>query len=299
MVNDDFFATPIYSGKVRDLYEVDDRHLLMVASDRLSAFDVVMNETIPEKGRVLTGLTDYWVHHFARDVPSALVSCDPAEIDEFVAGFAARRELHGRTMLVRRAAMLPLECIVRGRLAGQAYDEYVAVGTVHGEPVPAGMALSDPFDEPRFTPSTKEESGHDRNIDLAEAAQIVGADVLARTQAMCLHLFTRAAAALEEVGLILADTKFEVGVVDDRLVLCDEVITPDSSRIWPADQVRPGEVPPSFDKQPFRDWLVAMAWDKTPPPPTVPTAVVAETSARYVEAYERVTGRPLSDWYGA
>ena len=295
----DPFGRPVYSGKVRDLYEVDDRHLLMVASDRLSAFDVVMDEPIPEKGRVLTGITDYWVHRFARDVPSALVSCDPAVIDELVPGFATRRDWHGRTMLVRRAAMLPLECIVRGRLAGQAYDEYVVSGTVHGESVPAGMALSDPFPEPRFTPSTKEESGHDRNIDLAEAAEIVGADVLTRVQAMCLHLFTRAAAALEEVGLILADTKFEVGVVDDRLVLCDEVITPDSSRIWPADQVRPGETPPSFDKQPFRDWLVAMAWDKTPPPPPVPASIVAETSARYVEAYERVTGRPLGDWYGA
>ena len=295
----DPFGRPFYSGKVRDLYEVDDRHLLMVASDRLSAFDVVMDEPIPEKGRVLTGITDYWVHRFARDVPSALVSCDPAVIDELVPGFATRRDWHGRTMLVRRAAMLPLECIVRGRLAGQAYDEYMASGTVHGEPVPAAMALSDPFPEPRFTPSTKEESGHDRNIGLAEAAEIVGADVLTRVQAMCLHLFTRAAAALEEVGLILADTKFEVGVVEDRLVLCDEVITPDSSRIWPADQVRPGETPPSFDKQPFRDWLVAMAWDKTPPPPPVPASIVAETSARYVEAYERVTGRPLSDWYGA
>ncbi len=295
----DPFGRPVYSGKVRDLYEVDDRHLLMVASDRLSAFDVVMDEPIPEKGRVLTGITDYWVHRFARDVPSALVSCDPAVIDELVPGFATRRDWHGRTMLVRRAAMLPLECIVRGRLAGQAYDEYMASGTVHGEPVPAAMALSDPFPEPRFTPSTKEESGHDRNIGLAEAAEIVGADVLTRVQAMCLHLFTRAAAALEEVGLILADTKFEVGVVEDRLVLCDEVITPDSSRIWPADQVRPGETPPSFDKQPFRDWLVAMAWDKTPPPPPVPASIVAETSARYVEAYERVTGRPLGDWYGA
>ncbi len=299
MVNDQPFERPVYSGKVRDLYEVDDRHLLMVASDRLSAFDVVMNESIPEKGRVLTGITDYWVHHFARDVPSALVSCDPAVIEVLAPGFSARRDWHGRTMLVRRAEMLPLECIVRGRLAGQAYDEYVLSGTVHGESAPAGLALSDPFPEPRFTPSTKEASGHDRNIDLAEAAGIVGDDVLARIQAMCLHLFTRAAAALEEVGLILADTKFEVGIVDDRLVLCDEVITPDSSRIWPADQVRPGEVPPSFDKQPFRDWLVEMNWDKTPPPPRVPASIVAETSARYVEAYERVTGRPLSDWYGA
>lgn len=299
MAVNDPFANPVYSGKVRDLYEVDDRHLLMVASDRLSAFDVVMSEPVPEKGRVLTGLTDYWVHRFARDVPSALVSCDPTVIDEVAPGFANRRAWHGRTMLVRRASMLPLECIVRGRLAGQAYDEYVVHGTVHGEAAPPELRLSDPFPEPRFTPSTKEESGHDRNIDLAEAAQIVGADVLARAQAMCLHLFTRAAAALEEVGLILADTKFEVGVVDDKLVLCDEVITPDSSRIWPADQVRSGEVPPSFDKQPFRDWLVERDWDKTPPPPPIPASIIAETSARYVEAYERVTGRSLNDWYGA
>ncbi len=295
----DPFGGPVYSGKVRDLYEVDERHLLMVASDRLSAFDVVMDQPIPHKGRVLTGLTDYWVHRFAHDVPSALVSCDPDVIDELSPGFLGRREWHGRTMLVRRATMLPLECIVRGRLAGQAFDEYVERGTVHGEPVAAGLALTDPFDEPRFTPSTKATTGHDRNIDLAEAASIVGADVLTRVQAMCLHLFTRAAADLAVVGLVLADTKFEVGLVDGVLVLCDEVITPDSSRIWPADQVRSGEVPPSFDKQPFRDWLVAQAWDRTPPPPPVPSAVVAETSARYVEAYERVTGTPLDDWYGA
>ncbi len=290
---------PIYSGKVRDLYDVDERHLLMVASDRLSAFDVVMDQPVPHKGRVLTGITDYWIDRFADDVPSALVSCDPRVIEVAVPGFFERRDLHGRSMLVRRATMLPLECIVRGRLAGQAYDEYVARGTVHGEPVEPGLALTDPFDAPRFTPSTKAATGHDRNIDLAEAATLVGADVLARVQALCLHLFTRAAAALALVGLVLADTKFEVGLVDGTIVLCDEVITPDSSRIWPAEQVRSGEVPPSFDKQPFRDWLITQAWDSSMPPPPVPPSVVAETSRRYVEAYERVTGRSLDDWYGA
>ena len=289
----------IYTGKVRDLYEVDEEHLLMVASDRLSAFDVIMHETVPQKGRVLTALTHYWTGEFADAVPASLVACDPAVIDEFVPGFIDEHHWHGRTMLVRRAQMLPLECIVRGRLAGQAYDEYVAKGTVHNMPVRAGMRLTEPFERPLFTPSTKAESGHDINIDLAAAAHIVGDAVLGEAMALCLNLFTRAASAMAEVGLVLADTKFELGYVDGELVVCDEVLTPDSSRIWPAGEVRPGEVPPSFDKQPFRDWLDAQGWDRTPPPPQVPGEIVAITSQRYVAAYERVTGRSLSDWYGA
>jgi phosphoribosylaminoimidazole-succinocarboxamide synthase len=289
----------IYSGKVRDLYEVDEEHLLMVASDRLSAFDVVMKEPIPEKGRVLTALTHYWVREFADQVPTALVACDPAVIDEFVPGFLDETAWHGRTMLVRRARMLPLECIVRGRLAGQAHDEYVLKGTVHNMEAPPGLRLTDPFERPLFTPSTKAESGHDLNIDLASAAQIVGDQALGQAMGLCLDLFKRAAAAMAEVGLVLADTKFELGFVDGELVVCDEVLTPDSSRIWPADQVRPGEIPPSFDKQPFRDWLASQPWDRTPPPPPVPDEIVRVTSARYVTAYERVTGRSLADWYGA
>lgn len=288
-----------YSGKVRDLYDVDDEHLLLVASDRLSAFDVVMNETIPNKGRVLTGLTDFWLQRFSGNVPHALVSCDPAVIEATVPGFLDVPDWHGRATLARRCEMLPLECIVRGRLAGQAYDEYREFGTVHHAPAPAGMALCDPFDEPRFTPSTKEAAGHDRNIDLAEAASIVGSDVLEEVMALCLDLFTRAAAHVATRGLILADTKFEVGRLDGRWVVADEVLTPDSSRLWPADAVHAGQTPPSFDKQPFRDWLSASGWDKTPPPPTVPEEIVATTSARYVEAYERVTGDALANWYGA
>jgi phosphoribosylaminoimidazole-succinocarboxamide synthase len=287
----------LYSGKVRDLYEVDDQLMLMVASDRLSAFDVVMDEPIPDKGRVLTGLTDYWVHEFS-DVPSALVSCDPRVIDQTVVGFYDRPDLHGRTMLVRRAEMMNLECIVRGRLAGQAYTEYAADGTVHRMPAPTGMRLTDPFPEPIFTPSTKAESGHDLNIDLAAAAEIVGQDLLDEAKTLCLDLFSRAQEKLHSVGLILADTKFELGFVDGRLAVCDEVLTPDSSRIWPANDVRPGETPPAFDKQPFRDWLNALGWDRTPPPPPVPAEVIAETSARYVAAYERVTGRSMLEWYG-
>jgi phosphoribosylaminoimidazole-succinocarboxamide synthase len=295
----DLGLTALYSGKVRDLYEVDDRHLLMVATDRLSAFDVVMAETIPEKGRVLTGLTNYWINEFGDSAPSALVSCDPRVIESSVPGFLEQTQWHGRAMLVRKAEMFPLECIVRGRLAGSAHEEYVARGTVHEMIVPPGLQLTDAFAEPMFTPSIKAASGHDVNISVERASLLEGADRVRHAQTLCVDLFTRAAAVLAANGLILADTKFEVGFVDGELVLCDEVITPDSSRIWPADEVRSGEVPPSFDKQPFRDWLTAQSWNRTPPPPPIPDDVVAITSARYVESYERVTGHPISDWYGA
>lgn len=288
----------LYSGKVRDLYEVDEHHMLMVASDRLSAFDVVMNETIPHKGRVLTALTDYWLT-LLPDVPRALISCDPRVIATYVPGFLAADEWHGRTMLVRRAEMLPLECIVRARLAGQAFDEYQISGTVHGMSAPAGLSLTDPFPAPWFTPSTKANTGHDVNISRDAAVALVGADTVTEIEAFCCELFERAAAAMSAVGLVLADTKFEVGFVDGRLVVCDEVMTPDSSRIWPLDEVVSGQTPPSFDKQPFRDWLASQAWDRTPPPPPVPDEVVRRTSDRYVAAYERVTGRSLDAWFGS
>lgn len=228
----DLALNHLYSGKVRDLYEVDDVHLLMVATDRMSAFDVVMNEPIPQKGRVLTALTNYWLTEFA-SVPSALVSCDPSVIDDVVPGFLGEKNWHGRSMLVRRADMLLLECIVRGRLAGQAYDEYVARGTVHEMKVAQGMKLTDAFPEPMFTPSTKADAGHDVNISVDRAALLVGAERLQRAQELCLDLFTRAAAAMADVGLILADTKFELGFVDGELVVCDEVLTPDSSQSGP------------------------------------------------------------------
>jgi len=288
----------VYSGKVRDLYEVDDEHLLMVASDRLSAFDVVMNEPIPEKGRVLTGLTNYWTREFAGQVPASLVSCDPREIEPFVPRFLEEKAWHGRTMLVRRAQMLPLECIVRGRLAGSFYAEYAGQGTVPGMDLPSGMKLTDPFETPLFTPSTKADSGHDINIDLTTAASLVGEDALDRAMTLCLDLFSRAAASLAKVGIVLADTKFELGYVDGELVVCDEVLTPDSSRFWSADHVQSGQTPPSFDKQPFRDWLTAQEWDHSPPPPAVPDDIVKVTSERYVACYERVTGHSLRQWYG-
>lgn len=292
-----FTLRHIYSGKVRDLYEVGSDHLLMVASDRLSAFDVVMNELIPSKGRVLTALTSYWLDELP-DVPRALVSCDPAVIDEYLAGFQNEKDLHGRSMLVRRAEMLPLECIVRGRLAGQAYEEYVQRGTVHEMPAPTGLQLTDAFPTPIFTPSTKAASGHDINISVDQATALVGDEVVREAEKLCLALFARAADKLQAVGLVLADTKFELGFVDGTLVVCDEVITPDSSRIWPADAVVSGQTPPSFDKQPFRDWLSVQEWNRTPPPPDVPDEIVSVTSERYIAAYERVSGRSLTSWFG-
>ena len=290
--------THLYSGKVRDLYEVDDEHLLIVASDRMSAFDVVMSEEIPHKGRVLTALTHFWLREFAGVIPSALVSCDPEEIESRIPGFAAAGELHGRAMLVRRATMLPLECIVRARLAGQAYEEYERHGTIHHMAAPSGLRLTDEFENPLFLPSTKADAGHDENIDLEHAATIVGDEALGLARELCMGLFTRAAARMAQVGLVLADTKFELGYVDGELVVCDEVLTPDSSRIWPADQIVAGETPPSFDKQPLRDWLASQPWDKTPPPPTLPPEIVQATSQRYAAAYESVTGKRLVDWYG-
>jgi len=289
----------LYTGKVRDLYAVGDDYVLMVASDRLSAFDVVMAEPIPHKGRVLTALTDYWVNDFGAGVPRALVSCNPEVIDSYAPGFVDAVHWHGRAMLARRATMLPIECIVRARLAGQAYDEYRDHGTVHGAKMPAGMSLTDAFPEPLFTPSTKAEVGHDLNIDIATAASIVGEEKLDQAMNLCLGLFARASEQMAQVGLVLADTKFELGEVGGELVLCDEVLTPDSSRIWPADQIEAGVTPPAYDKQPFRDWLVTLSWDKTPPPPPVPSDIVDLTSQRYVAAYEAITGRSLDDWYGA
>jgi phosphoribosylaminoimidazole-succinocarboxamide synthase len=283
---------------VRDLYDAGPDALLMVASDRISAFDVVFAEPIPEKGRVLSALTIYWCDQVADVVDNAVLSADPQVIAASLEGLSELGDIAGRAMLVRRAEMIPIECIVRGYLAGQAYEEYARSGTVHSMPMPPGLRLADRLPEPLFTPSTKPEVGHDENIDLARAAAIVGSETVAQVQEVCLALYERAARRAAEAGLILADTKFELGRIDGRLVLCDEVITPDSSRLWPADQVVPGSVPPSFDKQPLRDWASAQSWDRTPPAPSLPPEVVEATSARYIAAYERVTGRSLADWYG-
>jgi phosphoribosylaminoimidazole-succinocarboxamide synthase len=292
-------ATPLFSGKVRDLYEVGDDLLLMIASDRMSAFDVVMNERIPEKGRVLSAMTSYWCETMGDIAPGSIVTVDPVELASRVRDLDQLGDVAGRAMLVRRAEMLPLECIVRGYLAGQAYDEYAARGTVHGTRLPEGLRLADRLPTPMFTPSTKAAEGHDLNIDFVAAVELVGEAAAKKASEIALALFERAAGKAADAGFILADTKFELGYIDGELALCDEVVTPDSSRLWPADQVVPGTTPPAFDKQPLRDWLSSLDWDKKPPPPTLPDQVIEATSQRYIAAYERVTGRSLDDWYGA
>jgi phosphoribosylaminoimidazole-succinocarboxamide synthase len=290
----------LLTGKVRDLYAVGEDALLLVASDRLSAFDVVMAEPIANKGRVLTAMTAYWCERLVDVVDCALVTCDPAAIEASVPGFGKEPSLAGRAMLSRRAEMVPIECIVRGRLAGSAYNEYRASGTINAMPAPAGLELTDAFDEPIFTPSTKAEAGagHDANITFDDVCALVGTPLATRMREVCLSLFSVAARHVEAAGLVLADTKFELGLIGDELVLCDEVVTPDSSRLWPIDGIVRGEPPAAFDKQPFRDWLSAQSWDRMPPPPPVPDDVAVATSRRYVAAYERVTGRSIDDWYG-
>jgi phosphoribosylaminoimidazole-succinocarboxamide synthase len=287
----------VRSGKVRDLYQAGEGLLLMVASDRISAFDVVFAEPIPNKGRVLTAMTAYWCEQMTGLVESSLVTTDLTAIASTVEETEALGPIAGRAMLVRQAEMLPLECIVRGYLAGQAYEEYTRHQTIHGQAMPAGLQLAQALPEPMFTPSTKELSGHDRNVDFATAASIVGEETAVELRDLCLSLYRQAAATVAQAGLVLADTKFEFGRIDGRLVLCDEVVTPDSSRLWPAEEIVPGVTPPSFDKQPLRDWAASQSWNRTPPPPPLPPEVVTATSQRYVAAYERVTGRSLADWY--
>ena len=279
----------LYSGKVRDIYDAGDGRLLLVASDRISAFDVVMEEPIPHKGRVLTATSAYWFEQVADLVCSHLISFDhPALGAEDV----------GRAMLVRRAEMLPIECIVRGYITGSAWKEYRIDGTVHGERLPAGLLESAQLPEPMFTPSTKADAGHDINISFDHAVDLVGRDAAERAREVALAVYARGASLAAERGIVIADTKFELGYVDGELVLADEVMTPDSSRFWPAADWVPGTTPPSFDKQPVRDYLDALDWDKQPPPPPLPAEGVSSTSARYVEAYERLSGRDFALWPG-
>jgi phosphoribosylaminoimidazole-succinocarboxamide synthase len=286
----------LHSGKVRDIYAVGDDRLLMVTSDRMSAFDVVMAEPIPHKGRVLTAMSAYWFEVLGDVVGSHLLSTDVADLPEGAAG--PDEDLAGRVMLCRKAEMLPIECIVRGYLTGSAWKEYQKAGTMHGQDLPAGLQESEQLPDPVFTPSTKAESGHDENISYEAAVELVGEDVAAKAREASLELYRRGAELARDRGIIIADTKFELGLVDGELVLCDEVLTPDSSRFWPEDAWAPGSTPPSFDKQPLRDYLETLDWDKTPPPPALPDEVVAATQARYIEGYERITGRRFADWPG-
>jgi len=283
------------TGKVRDIYDAGDDRLLLVASDRISAFDVVMAEPIPDKGRVLTAMSAFWFERFADVVPGHLISTDLADvpIDD------PDPDLAGRVMLCRRAEMLPIECIVRGYLTGSAWKEYRASGTMHGTPLPEGLLESSQLPEPVFTPSTKGEVGeHDINLSFDEAVDLVGRELAERARDVSVRIYQQGAAWAAERGIIIADTKFELGLVDGELTLADEVLTPDSSRFWPADQWEPGRTPPSFDKQPVRDYLDGLDWDKSPPPPPLGEAVVDATRTRYVEAYERITGRSFAEWPG-
>jgi phosphoribosylaminoimidazole-succinocarboxamide synthase len=281
------------SGKVRDLYDAGRDRLLMVASDRISAFDVVLDDPVPDKGRVLTALSTFWFEETRDVVANHLISADPTDFPE-----TAGPEVAGRSMLVRRATVVPMECVVRGYLFGSAWREYDATGTVQGHRLPSDLALADPLPEPIFTPTTKADEGHDLPLTADEARALVGAERYGRLSAAARALYARGAALAESCGVLIADTKFEFGEIDGELVVVDEMLTPDSSRFWPAEDWRPGRPPPSFDKQFVRDWLDGTGWDHTPPAPHLPPEVVEGTRRRYVEAYELLTGRSFDDWYG-
>jgi phosphoribosylaminoimidazole-succinocarboxamide synthase len=284
----------LYSGKVREVFDAGDGLLLMVASDRISAYDYVFGQPVPDKGRVLTAMTAYWSGELASFAPTHLVTADPVRLPAETRGWP---DLAGRAMLVRRAEMLPIECIVRGYLAGSAWREYRLRGTMHGEPLPAGLVEACRLPEPAFTPSTKAVSGHDENISFDAAAAMLGAELASQVRELCVTAYSAAARIARQRGIIIADTKFELGLVDGELTICDEIITPDSSRLWDAATWAAGRTPPSYDKQPMRDWAAATGWDMASPPPPLPAEVVASTRARYIEAYERISGLRLADWW--
>jgi phosphoribosylaminoimidazole-succinocarboxamide synthase len=278
----------IASGKVREIYEGRDQTLLIVASDRISTYDVVHPTPIPDKGAVLTGLSTFWFERTSSIVPNHMISVAdgvPAEV-------------RGRAMLVRRLEMLPIECVVRGYLSGSGWKDYQRTGEVCGIAVPSGLSESDRLPEPIFTPATKAQEGHDENIDFERAAELVGDRALTeRVRDVSIAVYSHAAEHARKRGIILADTKFEFGLdADGVLTLGDEVCTPDSSRFWPADEYEPGRGQPSFDKQFVRDWASSTGWDRNPPAPAIPDDVVARTREKYVEAYERITGESFDLW---
>jgi phosphoribosylaminoimidazole-succinocarboxamide synthase len=280
------------SGKVREMYNFGET-MLMVASDRMSAFDVIMPTPIPDKGRVLTALSVFWFERTAELAPNHLITI---EQDEFPPAARTTPDLAGRAMLVRRLTMMPIECVVRGYLAGSGWKDYQATGSVCGHRLPAGLRESDRLPEPIFTPATKATSGHDINIDAATAALLVGDEQRYQSlERMSLDIYEHASVFARDRGIIIADTKLEFGIdLTGELVLGDEVLTPDSSRFWPAEGYQPGGPQPSYDKQFLRDWLEARGWDKQPPAPELPDDVVSGTRDRYLEAYQRLTGEPFS-----
>ena len=285
---------PHRQGKVRDIFDLDDS-LLMVATDRISAFDYVLGSGIPDKGRVLTQLSAFWFERTAGIVPNHLITTSvheyPAAMRQFVDILA------GRSMLVRKTNPVPIECVARGYLSGSGWKEYQTSGSVCGVALPAGLRESDRLPAPIFTPATKASTGHDVNVSEAEAAQLVGQPLIRRLRELTLELYAFGAAHAESCGIILADTKFEFGLTDKaEIILIDEVLTPDSSRYWPQDQYAPGGPQPSFDKQYVRDWLDDSGWDHSPPGPELPPEAVGATRNRYIEAYERIAGEPFERW---
>ena len=286
-------------GKVRDVYAVGSDRLLLVASDRVSAFDVVMRELVPFKGAVLTQITAWWLRQFEDEISHHMLTADADEIIREVPILATHRAvLAGRSMLCRRTDVFPVECVVRGYLSGSAWKEYRERGTLAGERLSAGLTESDRFDPPVFSPATKAETGHDENITILRMRELLGATTADELERLARRVYSRGRDVAADRGIIIADTKFEFGEVDGDIILIDEVLTPDSSRFWPADQYEPGRTQPSFDKQPLRDWLDAERragrWDGNAPPPVLPDLVVAATSARYLDAFQLLTGTPLN-----
>ena len=284
----------IHKGKVREMYEVDDRHLLMVATDAISAFDVVFDQTVPDKGKVLTAMTVWW-SDFLSPLAKTHLTDNPAQ----AAKVDLRPEWAGRALLVRRAEMLPIECIVRGYITGSAWKEYTDNGTMHGTKLPTGLLEAQQLPEPVFTPSTKADEGHDINISFEQSADLVGGETAAQARDLCLQVYKQAASHAAQAGVIIADTKFELGFVDGQLVIADEILTPDSSRFWPASELKPGTTPSSLDKQPVRDETAATGWNKQPPAPPLSDEVIAATRARYIQAYEIITACAFEDWLTA
>jgi len=294
---------PDRRGKVRDIYDFGDR-LLIVATDRISAFDYVLGSGIPDKGKVLTQISVFWFHRTESIVGNHLLSIDPAA---FPAEARAAAELRGRSMLVKKTIPLPIECVARGYLSGSGWKDYAATGEVCGITLPKGLRESERLPQPQFTPATKEQSGHDINISEAQAAELVGRPLLERVRDLTLRLYAEGAAHAESRGIIVADTKFEFGLLpadeagdgpagrppEERIILIDEVLTPDSSRFWPRDGYKPGGAQPSFDKQFVRDYLERIRWNKQPPVPSLPADVVEKTREKYIEAFRRLTGREL------
>jgi phosphoribosylaminoimidazole-succinocarboxamide synthase len=278
------------SGKVREVFDLGDAYLL-VATDRISAFDCVMPNGIPRKGEVLTQISHFWFDQTADLVPNHRLAGTLDPLPPALTPHAA--QLAGRSMLVKKAQPLPIECVVRGYLAGSGWKEYQANRTVCGIPLPEGLLESSELPEPIFTPATKAETGHDENIPFEEASRLVGQETAQRVRELSLAIYSQARRYAAERGIIIADTKFEFGHVDGNLILIDEALTPDSSRFWPADAYQPGRGQPSFDKQFVRDYLETLDWDKRPPAPALPPEIVAKTQAKYLDAYERLTGHPL------